>query len=122
MVLAVVDDLLFASKLRAAAGHAGQSITFARKREDVMPALRKERPDIVIFDLDRDQLDPIGLIRDIRSNPEWADLKLTGYASHVHVDRLRDARDAGCVAMARSALVSSLPILMQPPSDPQDLP
>ena len=120
MVLAVVDDLLFGSKLRAAAGHAGQPITFARKRDEVMPALLGQRPDVVIFDLDRDLLDPIGLIREIRSNPEWADLRLAGFASHVHVDRLREARDAGCNAMARSAFVTAMPVLMKPPTDMQE--
>lgn len=121
MVLAVVDDLLFGSKLRAAAKHAGQPIVFARQRAEAIAALHDQPPDIVIFDLDREPLDPIGLIREIRQNPRWAGVRLAGFASHVNVDRLQQAHDAGCEAMARSAFVSALPVLLQSPAASPDL-
>lgn len=114
MVLAVVDDLLFGSKIRAAAGAAGCAIVFARQRADVLRAMREHRPNLVVFDLDRDPLDPIGLIREIRSTPELARTPLVGFASHVHVERLQQAREAGCDPMARSVFVQALPGLLQP--------
>jgi len=116
MVLAVVDDLLFGSKLRAAAGAAGRRIVFVRQRDKAIGAMREHAPDLIVLDLDRESLDPIGLIREIRAAAEWARLPLVGFASHVHGERLQEARDAGCKAMARSAFVAALPAMMQPES------
>ena len=65
MVLAVVDDLLFSSKIRSVAGAAGRPIVFVRKREDVLTGIREHKADVVLFDLDRASLDPVGAIRGI---------------------------------------------------------
>jgi hypothetical protein len=35
-----------------------------------------------------------------------------GFVSHVHADRIREARAAGAEVMARSAFVSALPELL----------
>jgi CheY-like chemotaxis protein len=108
-----VDDLLFGSKIRAAARTAGCPIAFARQREEVGAALQQHAPKLMVFDLDRDALDPIGLIREIRSTPALAHVQLVGFASHVHTERLREAREAGCdQVMARSAFVAALPALL----------
>lgn len=113
MVLAVLDDLLFTSKIRSAATAAGQRVVFVRKREAVMPAVREHAPMLVIFDLDRDALDATGLIAEIRSSSELADVRLVAFASHVHEDRIARARRAGCDAvLARSAFVASLPDIL----------
>ena len=115
MVLAVVDDLLFGSKLRSAAGAAGSSIVFVRKPGDLLGAMRQHHPDVVVFDLDRDALDPIGGIGQIRSAPEGSGARLVGFASHVHTERLQQARQAGCdQVMSRSAFVAALPGLLRP--------
>ena len=114
MVLAVVDDLLFSSKIRAAASAAAHPIVFVRKRAEVVTAMREHRPSLVIIDLDRDALDPVGVIGDIRTAAEFADTKIVGFGSHVHTERLQAARSAGCDRpMARSAFVIALPDLMK---------
>ena len=123
MVLALVDDLLFGSRLRAAAGAAGQPIAFVRQPDELVSAMREHTPDLVLFDLDRDALDPIGAIRAIRSAPAWSGIRLAGYASHVHGERMKEALDAGCDRVfARSAFVAALPDLMRlsslPPPQP----
>jgi len=114
MVLAVVDDLLFSSKIRAVAAVAACPVVFVRKRDAVMAAMRDNKPDLVLLDLDREALDPISVVREIRSAPEFADAQLIGFGSHVNVERLQSARAAGCdLAMARSAFVAALPKLLQ---------
>jgi len=114
MVLAVVDDLLFSSKIRAAAAGSDRSIAFARRRDAVLPSMQEHHPDLVFFDLDRDALDPIGLITEIRARLEFSSVRLVGFASHVHVERLQAARRAGCDrTMARSAFVAALPALLE---------
>jgi DNA-binding NarL/FixJ family response regulator len=110
MLLAVVDDLLFSSKIRSVAEAAGRPIVFVRKRDDILPGIREHKPDVVLFDLDRAPLDPVGAIREIRSHADLAHVKLIGFGSHVHVERLVEAREAGIdVAMARSGFVVALP-------------
>jgi hypothetical protein len=120
MVLAVVDDLLFSSKIRAVATATGRPAAFVREREAVLPAIREHQPTLVIFDLDRANLDPVGAIMEIRAQPDLAGLKLVGFGSHVHAERFAMARAAGLdVAMARSGFVAVLPQLLavEPPPD-----
>ena len=111
-VVAVVDDLLFGSKLRAAAGAAGRAIHFVRSRERVGPTVRETGARLVIIDLDRPPLEPQGVIEDLRASPEGALLRIVGFARHTHPNVLRDARNAGCEAMPRSSFVERLPQLM----------
>ena len=114
MVLAVVDDLLFSSKIREAARAAGMTATFARRREDVIAAIRAGRPTVVILDLDRETWDPIGVIAEIRALPEFASVRLVGFGSHVHAATFAAARAAGCDrVMARSGFVAALPQLVR---------
>jgi CheY-like chemotaxis protein len=118
MVLAVVDDLMFQSKIRSAAEAAHGAVVFVRRRDLVIDAMRTHQPVRVILDLDRDALDPVGLIREIRLLPEFAATSLVGFASHVHGERLQEAREAGCDrVMARSGFVTALPGFFAPPGD-----
>ena len=114
-VLAVVDDLLFSSKIRAMADRAGQTVVFSRSRAAVLPDILAHAPRLVIVDLDRAALDPIATIREIKSRPDLAELKVIGYVSHVHTDLIEDARRAGIdLVLARSAFVTKLPELLAP--------
>ena len=118
MVLAVVDDLLFQSKIRSAAEAGHGAVVFVRRRDLVIDAMRTHHPSQVILDLDRDALDPLGLIREIRELPEFATTSLVGFASHVHGERLQAAREAGCDrVMARSGFVTALPGFFAPGGD-----
>ena len=119
MVLAVVDDLLFQSKIRAMAQASGREIVFARRRDAAVAAMVERHPDLVIVDLDREALDPIGFIREVKQSPELAVTPIVGFGSHVQAARLQSARDAGCDrVMARSGFVAALPGLLGPEGDP----
>jgi DNA-binding NarL/FixJ family response regulator len=123
MVLAVLDDLLFTSKIRAVATATGQSVMFVRRRDGVMAAIREHSPSLVIFDLDRAPLDAVGLIQDIRADRDVAATRLVAFASHVHTDRIAEAQRAGCNAvLARSTFVTSLPAILagEPLAAPRD--
>ena len=111
-VVAVVDDLLFGSKLRAAARAGGRTILFARSRQGVLTTVRESGAQLVIVDLDSPPLDPQGVIEDLRASPEAASIRIVGFARHTHPDILRAARAAGCEAMPRSSFVELLPELM----------
>jgi CheY-like chemotaxis protein len=117
MVLAVVDDLLFSSKIRAVADRTGRPTTFVRSRSDVLPQIRATHPELVIIDLDRATLDPMNVIRDIKAQPDLAQVRVVGFVSHVNADAIARARDAGIdLVLARSAFVTKLPELLAMPT------
>ena len=125
MIIAVVDDLLFSSKIRGAAQHGGQTIHFVRNSEALIGELREKQPSLVIFDLDRASLSPIATIANVKAQPDLAQIQLVGFVSHVHADVIEAARRAGIdQVMARSAFVVQLPQLLKnaggpPMADPK---
>ena len=51
IVIAVVDDMFFASKIRAVAEAVGTEISFPRSKEALMQKVRETKPRLVIVDL-----------------------------------------------------------------------
>lgn len=109
MVIAVVDDLMFASKIRATAAHAGVDVTFVTAPDSVLPKIQESRPSLVIFDLDRDPLDPVGAIRAIRESASLRQTRLVAFVRHTSVERIAEAREAGIdQVLARSGFFPAL--------------
>lgn len=100
-----VDDLLFRSKIRAVAAHTGAAVTFARDAGD--EAL--DEAALAIVDLDgATAITTLTRLRDLHP-----DLRIVGFVSHVHAERIREARATGGVeVLARSAFVQQLPDLL----------
>jgi CheY-like chemotaxis protein len=114
MIIAVVDDLLFGSKIRAAARTAGATISFARGRDAVAAAVRDNAAELILIDLEGQSGDAIEMIRSLRAEV-GAGVRIIAFGSHVNVERLEAARQAGCdQALARSAFVNLLPRLLSP--------
>ena len=108
-----MDDLLFSSKIRAAAEQAACPISFVRKADAVVAEVREKRPRLIIVDLDRASLDPVGAVRALKGDPELRDTRVVGFVSHVHADKIAAAREVGIdVVLARSAFVAALPRLV----------
>lgn len=63
---------------------------------------------IAIVDLDAPGA--IAIVSGLRAS--WPALRVVGFVSHVHADRIREAREAGAEVMARSAFVNALPRLL----------
>ena len=109
MLLAVVDDLMFTSKIRAAAGQLGVPLVFARSADSAMAEVKKALPKLVILDLDNPRSDPIGIVTRLKGDPALAGVHVVGFASHVKVDLIRAAREAGAdEVLPRSAFTAQL--------------
>ena len=107
MVLCVVDDILFASKIRAAAGALGVTIAFEKQAGAVAARVLSESPTLVIFDLDAARLRPIDTITALKADPATRGVRTLGYVSHVQAERIASARSAGIDDVrARSAFVA----------------
>jgi DNA-binding NarL/FixJ family response regulator len=115
MVLAAVDDLLFSSKIRAAAKQLGVEIVFARSREEVLQQARARRPHLAIFDLNSAKVQPLEAIAALKGDAELASIRTVGFVSHVQTALIDAARAAGTdEVLARSAFAANLDHILDP--------
>jgi DNA-binding NarL/FixJ family response regulator len=109
MILCVVDDMLFASKISTAARALQREIVYERAADRVLPRVRELRPALVIFDLNGTKMRPMEAIAAIKADPDLAPTRTLGYVSHVQGDVIAAARAAGIDdVLARSAFSERL--------------
>jgi PleD family two-component response regulator len=107
-VLAVVDDLLFTVKINDAAKRNGLEAVFLKSAEDVL-AQAKEKPLMVILDLNSKSVDTVELIRTLRASEETRRLNILGFLSHIQGELKQKAQEAGAtLVMTRSAFSTNL--------------
>jgi CheY-like chemotaxis protein len=87
VVIVVVDDMFFASKIRAVAEAVGVEVSFPRSKDAVIEKAREAR--LLIVDLHNQKIDPIELAR------ELSGVKLIGFFSHVETELRQNALAAG---------------------------
>ena len=92
-VLAAVDDMFFAAKIRATAEALGVGIKFHRKLEGLVAAAAEQSPDLIIVDLHNEKLNPIELARELNESAQA--IPLLGFFSHVQTDLQEAAIAAG---------------------------
>jgi PleD family two-component response regulator len=101
-VLAVVTDLFFSVKLADAAKRAGLALEFVKESKEVL-AKAKQRPSLIVFDLNFDEAQPLKLIARLKADSETKGISLLGYLSHVQGELKQQAHEAGCnMVLARS--------------------
>jgi PleD family two-component response regulator len=113
MILAVVDDLMFSSRIRTVAKQVGVEIAFARTPEDALRQARSLTPTLVIFDLNSLRTQPIATIAALKRDPAIAGIPTIGFVSHVQTEVIAAARAAGAdQVLARSAFAANLPQIL----------
>lgn len=109
LILAVVNDLFFSVKLTEAAKRNGLALEFVKERKLLLEKAG-DRPSLIIFDLNFEDVEPVKLIQELKSQPGTKGISLIGYLSHIQVDLKQQAQAAGCdMVMARSAFSQNLP-------------
>ena len=112
LVVAVVDDLMFLSRIREAAKRQGAEVRAVRTAADAAAACREGC--LVILDLDTPRLPVMDAIAAVAGDSALAGVELVGFYSHVETERARDARAAGCpTVLPRSAFVRQLDDLLR---------
>lgn len=102
VVIAVVDDMFFASKIRAVAEAVGVEVSFPRTKEALVEKAREAR--LILVDLHNQKFDPVELATDVPG------VKLIGFFSHVQTELQKSALAAGYEkVIPRSAFVRDLP-------------
>jgi CheY-like chemotaxis protein len=109
VIIAIVEDLMFASKIKTAANQLGVSVTFARSADAARAEIQKGAPSMVILDLNSARTDPLAIVRAMKANAELASIPTVGFVSHVQTDVINAARQAGVdEVLARSAFSAQL--------------
>jgi CheY-like chemotaxis protein len=111
-VLAVVDDLMFLSRIREAARGAGLGVRAVRTAPELVGAAR-DGARIVLVDADSGRLPWAEAVRALRADHSGGRVPVVAFLSHVHAERADEARAAGCSrVLARGAFVAELPGIM----------
>ena len=111
-VIALVDDLMFLSRIREAARGVALDVKTARKTQDVLDGARAGAC-LLLLDLDNSRLPWAETVGSVRADPGLTALPIVGFLSHVNADTAREARALGCThVLARSAFVHELPQIL----------
>jgi PleD family two-component response regulator len=94
-VISVVDDMFFASKIRAVAEAAGVEISFPRSLEAVVLKARETKPGLIVVDLHNQRIDPSALAQALKADEDLRSIKLLGFFSHVQTELKTNALNAG---------------------------
>jgi CheY-like chemotaxis protein len=113
VVVALIDDLMFLSRVLEAASLAGTEVKAVRGADALLEACRTHPDALVIADLDSPRLGAVDAVRALRADSALQSIPVVGFLSHVHADLAREAREAGVGrVLARSAFVQELPELI----------
>lgn len=113
-VVAAVDDLFFAAKIRGTGEQAGAEVVFAKTAEAVAEEAARAETALVIIDLQARKLDPFEAVAALRADARTSEVPVVAFFSHVEVELQRRAREAGVEhVMPRSLFTQRLPELLR---------
>jgi len=108
-----VDDMFFAAKISGAATLAGAKFTRVKSAQELIAQVENCGASLIIIDLNSERLDPITTIRYLKSSPSLKTIPIVGFVSHVQVDVINSAQQAGCDrVMPRSTFSRDLPDIL----------
>jgi len=103
-IIAIVDDLFFASKIRGTAEELGVPLAFARSVDGALDAARQSISTLIICDLHSERVDPMELAKHLKADEQLRAIPLLGFFSHVQTELQHRAEAAGFdQVMPRSA-------------------
>jgi CheY-like chemotaxis protein len=117
-IVAVVDDLFFASKIRGTGEQVGVQIQFVKSIDAAAGKARDEAPALLIVDLNAG-CDAVELARTFKGDDKLNAIPLLGFFSHVQTELQREALAAGFDrVMPRSAFTKNLADILrsEPPA------
>lgn len=94
-VMAVVDDMFFASKIRATAEGMGLTVRFVRNVDSLLETARQELPSLIIFDLHSQRCDSFSIAEQLKSDAQLRAVPIIGFFSHVQTELQQKAQASG---------------------------
>ena len=95
VIIAVVDDMFFRSKIQAVAEAVGTEISFPRNKDVLIQKAREAKPQLIIVDLHNQKMDSAMLATELKSDEELRSIQLLGFFSHVQTELQSNAIAAG---------------------------
>ena len=112
-VIAVVDDLFFASKIRGTAEQVGTQVQFVRSIPAAIEKARDPAPSLIIVDLNASCCDAIELARALKGDDAISGVPLLGFFSHIQTELQQAAIAAGYDrVLPRSAFTKNLAAIL----------
>ena len=94
-VLAAIDDMIFAAKVKGTAGATGVEVEFVKSLPAALESARREPPSLIICDLHSEKCDPMELARQLKADEALKGIPLVGFFSHVNIELKQSAEEAG---------------------------
>ena len=114
--LAIVTDMIFATRIRGTAEKVGADCRIIINPSDLQDALESEHPETVLVDMNCEGIAPEEAIRTVKSHCPSA--RVVAFYSHVQTELMEQARAAGADDVwPRSAFVQRLPQLLEDGQD-----
>ncbi len=93
-ITAIVNDLIFMTKIRNTADYFGLSVAFVGSEDQVDHYVKD--CELILIDLENDFLDSLALVERLKADPATSSIKIVGYLSHVNAPLRVNAMAAGC--------------------------
>jgi CheY-like chemotaxis protein len=93
-ITAIVNDLIFMTKIRNTAEYFGLSVAFVGNEMQLEHYLKD--CELILIDLENDFVDSLTLVERLKKDPVTSPIKLIGYMSHVNTPLRAQALAAGC--------------------------
>ena len=114
LVLLLIEDLIFISKISIAAKETGIDTRSVTKNDldDIENLVGVA--DLLIIDMNAEYINPMEFIRTVSKLPTGQDIRVIGFASHIQHDIMKEAEQYPEVTvLTRSQFVEQLPGILQ---------
>jgi len=122
-IFAFIEDLFFLAKIQETARKLNVKVEFVKNDKDLMERMQQngdEKPSLIIFDLNNNNVKPLTLIPKLKSKLKKG-TSIIGFLSHVQGDLKQKAHEVGCdMVLPRSAFSQNLPQLLRRHGAPED--
>lgn len=113
-VMAFLEDVFVTAKIREVARAADRDVRFIRDRSGMDKRLGTNVPELVLIDLTAESLQPMDLIRQIKSTPEWASARIVAYSPHSRAELMEEANQLGAdIVLPKSGFTQRLTEILQ---------
>lgn len=113
IVVALVEDMFFAAKLRAVADELHINLLLARDGAKFFETTFDAAPDLIICDLHNTRTDPFEFAARVKRDERLRLITLVGFFSHVNIELQRRAKSEGFDrVLPRSAFTKQLPQIL----------
>ncbi|MEE9174831.1 MAG: response regulator [Thermodesulfobacteriota bacterium] len=102
-IVAVLDDMFFASKIKEAAKSTGVNVEILKNTNGLIESLTSAPPTLIIVDLNSKKFNALDLLEELKSSQKLKIISTLGYLPHVQEELKKEAIEAGFdIVMPRS--------------------